>query len=93
VESRPEGSGVPARDTIGHPPPMMHPSAQTADTASAGVAGRPYAASVTRRRLDGAIAHVNVSFAPLRNGEQVDGVLGVLSTTDRVRATRACAGK
>ncbi len=46
---------------------------------------------VTRRRLDGSVAHVNVSFAPLRDSAgQVEGVLGVLiDVTDRVRAARA----
>jgi PAS domain S-box-containing protein len=88
-----ELSGVPAHDAIGHPPPMMHPSAQTAERlrqrALAGETVR--GVEVTRRRLDGSVAHVNVSFAPLRNCDgKVDGVLGVLiDVTDRVRATRA----
>ena len=88
-----ELSGVSARDAIGHAPPMMHPSAQTAERlrqrALAGETVR--GVEVTRRRLDGAVAHVNVSFAPLRDANgKVEGVLGVLiDVTDRVRATRA----
>jgi PAS domain S-box-containing protein len=88
-----ELSGVPAGDAIGQPPPMMHPSAQTAERlrqrALAGETVR--GVEVTRRRLDGSVAHVNTSFAPLRNGlGDVEGVLGVLiDVTDRVRATRA----
>ncbi len=88
-----ELSGVPARDAIGKSPPMMHPSAQTAERlrqrALAGDTVR--GVEVTRRRLDGSVAHVNVSFAPLRGGDgRVEGVLGVIiDVTDRVRATRA----
>jgi PAS domain S-box-containing protein len=88
-----ELSGVPAGDAIGKAPPMMHPSAQTAERlrqrALAGETVR--GVEVTRRRLDGSVAHVNVSFAPLRGGlGDVEGVLGVLiDVTDRVRATRA----
>ena len=88
-----ELSGVAARDAIGHPPPVMHPSAHTAERlrqrAFAGETVR--GVEVTRRRIDGAVAHVNVSFAPLRDpAGEVDGVLGVLiDVTDRVRATRA----
>jgi PAS domain S-box-containing protein len=88
-----ELSGVPARDAIGQVPPMMHPSAQTAERlrqrALAGETVR--GVEVTRRRLDGSVAHVNVSFAPLRDCDgKVEGVLGVLiDVTDRVRATRA----
>ena len=41
-----ELSGVPARDAIGHPPPMMHPSAQTAERLrQRALAGETYAAS------------------------------------------------
>ena len=70
-----ELSGVPARDAIGHPPPMMHPSAQTAERLrQRALAGEIRGVEVTRRRLDGSVAHVNVSFAPLRNGDdKVDG--------------------
>jgi PAS domain S-box-containing protein len=88
-----ELSGVPACEAIGQSPPMMHPSAQTAERlrqrALAGETVR--GVEVTRRRLDGSVAHVNVSFAPLRSGlGDVEGVLGVLiDVTDRVRATRA----
>jgi PAS domain S-box-containing protein len=88
-----ELSGVSARDAIGQTPPMMHPSAQTAERlrqrALAGETVR--GVEVTRRRLDGAVAHVNVSFAPLRDADgRVEGVLGVIiDVTDRVRATRA----
>jgi len=88
-----ELSGVAARDAIGRPPPMMHPLAQTAERlrqrALAGETVRGI--EVTRRRLDGSVAHVNVSFAPLRDSTgRVEGVLGVLiDVTDRVRATRA----
>lgn len=88
-----ELSGVPARAAIGQPPPIMHPSAQTAERlrqrALAGETVR--GVEVTRRRLDGSVAHVNVSFAPLRDAVgRVEGVLGVLiDVTDRVRATRA----
>jgi PAS domain S-box-containing protein len=88
-----ELSGVPARDAIGQVPPMMHPSAQTAERlrqrALSGETVR--GVEITRRRLDGSVAHVNVSFAPLRDCDgKVEGVLGVLiDVTDRVRATRA----
>ena len=88
-----ELSGTSAEDAIGRAPPMMHPSAQTAERlrqrALAGETVR--GVEVTRRRLDGSVAHVNVSFAPLRDGDgKVEGVLGVLiDVTDRVRATRA----
>ena len=88
-----ELSGVAAKDAIGRPPPIMHPSAQTAERlrqrALAGETVR--GVEVTRRRLDGSVAHVNVSFAPLRDcAGQVEGVLGVLiDVTDRVRAARA----
>jgi PAS domain S-box-containing protein len=88
-----ELSGVSAKDAIGQPPPMMHPSAQTAERlrqrALAGETVR--GVEVTRRRVDGSVAHVNVSFAPLRDCDgKVEGVLGVLiDVTDRVRATRA----
>ena len=88
-----ELSGVSAREAIGQPPPMMHPSAQTAERLrQRAIAGETVrGVEVTRRRLDGSVAHVNVSFAPLRDGEgKVEGVLGVLiDVTDRVRATRA----
>ncbi len=88
-----ELSGVPAHDAIGQAPPMLHPSVQTAERlrqrALAGETVR--GVEVTRRRLDGSVAHVNVSFAPLRDcAGDIDGVLGVLiDVTDRVRATRA----
>jgi PAS domain S-box-containing protein len=87
-----ELSGTSAEDAIGQAPPMMHP-AQTAERlrqrALAGETVR--GVEVTRRRLDGSVAHVNVSFAPLRDGDgKVEGVLGVLiDVSDRVRATRA----
>jgi PAS domain S-box-containing protein len=88
-----ELSGVSAQDAIGHAPPMMHASAQTSERlrqrALTGETVR--GVEVTRRRLDGAVAHVNVSFAPLRDADgRVEAVLGVLiDVTDRVRATRA----
>ncbi len=88
-----ELSGVAAKDAIGRLPPIMHPSAQTAERLRQRALGGDTVRSVevTRRRLDGSVAHVNVSFAPLRDSaSQVEGVLGVLiDVTDRVRATRA----
>jgi PAS domain S-box-containing protein len=86
-------SGVPAAEAIGRPPPIMHPSAQTAERLRQRALGGETVrgVEVTRRRLDGSVAHVNVSFAPLRDcSGRVVGVLGVLiDVTDRVRASRA----